>query len=123
MVRISAGTNTTPVVEEIDYSLSCEVVGADNIYPIFTYQWNKTNSTTSQLTAMTVVGNNNSNTLSFDPLRVSDAGSYTCQVGVNSSFLNEVVYFVDTWNLSIQSKFKPHDNVSNRTCRVRHSCV
>ena len=54
----------------------CSVSGAGS--STISYQWTKNNATTQ-----TQVGND-SNTLSFPSLRLSDAGRYTCQVTVGS---------------------------------------
>ena len=50
---------------------------ADHLCPYittYTYQWIKNNVTITQIEV-----DSESNTLSFSPLRLSDAGQYTCQ--------------------------------------------
>ena len=64
------------------YTLTCAVTGAENLSPTITYQWTKDNGATQ-----TQVGTN-SNTLSFSPLSLSDAGRYTCTVTVSSPYLS-----------------------------------
>ena len=59
------------------YALICSLSGVENLNPIITYQWIKNNGTQIQV-------GTNSNTISFSPLRLSDAGQYTCQVTVDS---------------------------------------
>ena len=56
-----------------NYSLTCSVTvtGADAGNPSITYQWTKNNGTQTQVGTDRV--------LSFSPLRLSDAGWYTCQ--------------------------------------------
>ena len=58
------------------YSLTCgvTVTGAANL--TITYQWTKNNGTQTQVGTDRV--------LSFSPLRLSDAGRYTCQATVIS---------------------------------------
>ena len=62
------------MLEESGYSLTCgaTVTGAGN--PSITYQWTKNNGTQTQIGTDKV--------LSFSPLRLSDAGRYTCQAAV-----------------------------------------
>ena len=63
-----------------DYQLTCSVSGAENLNPTMAYQWTK-NSGSSQTQVET------SSTLSFTPLRLSDAASYVCEVITSSSYL------------------------------------
>ena len=62
-----------------NYSLTCgvTVTEAGNPNPSITYQWTKNNGTQTQVEADRV--------LSFSPLRLSDAGRYTCQATVSLS--------------------------------------
>ena len=66
---IVAGQNCT---------LSCTATGLTTSNPTITYQWMKNNGTHQ------IQVGNNSHTLSFPSLRLSDAGQYTCQVTVDS---------------------------------------
>ena len=79
-VQISNG-RAAPTAGE-DYQLTCSVSGVENLNPTIAYQWMK-NSGSSQ----TLLGTN-SNTLSFTPLRLSDAASYGCEVTISSSYLS-----------------------------------
>ena len=80
------------------YTLTCTVTGADSLSPTSTYQWFKTTP------SRTRVGTN-SHTLTFDPLDLSDAGHYSCQVTVFSSFLlRDVTVVSDDYNLRFPSK-------------------
>ena len=67
----------------------------------YTYRWIKNNVTITQIEVDT-----ESNTLSFSPLRLSDAGQYTCQATV-SSFPG--VRVVESHNLKIRSKSSYQD--------------
>ena len=64
-----------------DYQLTCSVFGDENLNPTSTtYRWIK-NSGSDQIQAGT------SSTLSFTPLRLSDAASYVYEVTISSSYL------------------------------------
>ena len=62
------------------YSLTCGVIGPENLITnaSITYQWTKNNNTLTQMQ----VGAD-PKVLTFSPLRLSDAGQYTCQATVN----------------------------------------
>ena len=45
--------------------------------------------------------------LSFSPLRLSDAGRYTCQATVSSPYLNSDITMMDTHDVILQSKHQP----------------
>ena len=77
------------------YSLTCDVTGAENLSPSITYQWTKNNGTQ--------VGTDG--VLSFSPLRLSDAGRYTCQPTVSSPSLSGDITMTDAHDVRIQSKF------------------
>ena len=64
------------------YSLTCDVTGDENLNPTITYQWTMDNGN-----SQTQVGTN-SNSLSFSPLSLSNAGRYTCSVTVSSLYLD-----------------------------------
>ena len=75
-VKIIGSGNTTP---GHNTSLTCMVDGLnDNLDASVTYQWSKANKTLTQIRTV-------SRDLSFAPLRLSDAGNYTCQVLVSDS--------------------------------------
>ena len=83
-----------------DYSLTCGVIGAGNLNPSITFQWTKNNGTQTQIQ----VGAD-PRVLSFSPLRLSDAGQYTCQTTVSSPYLNSDITVMGTQDVRIQSKF------------------
>ena len=56
---------------ESGYSLTCDATVTGTANPSITYQWTKNNGTQTQVGTDRV--------LSFSPLRLSDAGRYTCQ--------------------------------------------
>ena len=68
---------------ERGYTLTCCVIGGENLNPFITYQWTKNNGTETQ-----IQDGSNPRTISFDPLRVSDAGRYTCQARISSASLS-----------------------------------
>lgn len=87
-----------------DYDLICSILGAENLNSTITYQWIK-NHDSSQI-------GTNSNTLSFNPVRISDAGTeYSCSVTIASSYLSGNTAAVMSHRVRIQSKFKTIHNV------------
>ena len=81
------------------YSLTCGVTVTGTAYPSITYQWTKDNGNqTIQVGTGRV--------LSFSPLRLSDAGRYTCQATVNPCSLTKM----DTQNVTLQSELLCSDN-------------
>ena len=69
---------------QTDFTLTCEISGADNLRPIIDYQW-----TTSDGTPTPIRVGDNHRVLSFSqPLSLCDAGQYTCQVTIMSNLLN-----------------------------------
>ena len=79
------------------YTLTCTVSGTENLSPSITYQWTKNNGTQTQMQAGT-----NTNTLSFSPLSLSDAGRYTCQATVSSSYLNNDITMMNSQDVMLQ---------------------
>ena len=78
-IRIIDGDAAPPVVGSM-YSLTCIVTGAERLTDstIF-YQWFKDGAMVAEQTTKT---------LSFTFLTLSNAGSYTCQATIMSSFLS-----------------------------------
>ena len=67
---------------QTDKTLTCDVSGADNLDPTITYRWTRNGDPVT-------VPDSSSNTFSFSPLGLSQAGVYTCRVTVSSSLLNQ----------------------------------
>lgn len=63
--------NGTPPTPGQDYSLTCELSGVNNGSLSITYQWKRDGAVVST-----------ERTLSFSPLRLADAGRYTCQASL-----------------------------------------
>ena len=97
-VQIS-GSVVTPTAGE-DYQLTCRVSGDENLNPTTAYRWTK-NSDSGQIQVGT------SSTLSFTPLRLSDAASYVCEVTISSSYLTGdiVAINVNPQDVRIQCEF------------------
>ena len=93
-----------------DYSLTCNVTGAGNLNPTITYQWTKNNITQTQMPPAGA----DPKVLSFSPLRLSDAGQYTCHatVYVSSPYLNENTTMTDSQDVTIQSEFSQDTHLS-----------
>ena len=94
-VNVEITTNGTKVLGESGYSLTCgvTVTGADTGNLSITYQWTKDNGT--QVGADRV--------LSFSPLRLSDAGRYTCRATVTVGPCSSTG--VDTQDVTLQGGF------------------
>ena len=98
-ITIQITANKIPVVGQVGYTLTCKIIGANNLNPDITYHWIKNNGIDSE----TQIGNN-SNTLFFHLLRYSDAGLYGCQVDIESTYLNGPISFNSSRNISIHGK-------------------
>ena len=73
-LQISDGGDSPTVGH--NYALTCHVSGAESIQS-FNYKWMKSsNSTKSQILS-------NSSKLFFSPLKLSDAGNYSCQINAS----------------------------------------
>lgn len=81
------------------YTLTCNVQVSEYLCPIISYKWTKYNGTTVQLEVET-----ESNTLSLSPLRLSDAGQYTCLPTIRSFRISNDVTVMGTHDVRIQSK-------------------
>ena len=79
---VTANLNEPLMVGQTGNTLTCDVSGANNLNPTITYQWTRNDGSTQ-----TPFGTN-SNTLILSPLRLSNAGDYTCSVTVSSTLLN-----------------------------------
>ena len=64
------------------YTLRCTVTGADSLNP--TINWFRTTPNRTQV-------GTNSPTFTFEPLVLSDAGQYSCEVTVSSTFVTEAI--------------------------------
>ena len=94
-VLISDG-GATPTAGQ-NYQLTCSVTGAENLNAVITYRW-----TSNDGSGQSQVGTNSS-TLSFTPLRLSDAGSYVCGVTITSSYLSsDITAAMDSLNIRTQ---------------------
>ena len=69
-VTVVVSGDGTPTARQ-NYTLTCSV----SVASVTTYQWRKNGS---------VIQDETTESLSFSPLRLSDAGQYTCEVTVNS---------------------------------------
>lgn len=97
-----------------DYTLTCNVSGLEKFSSIVSYKWIKNNGTEIQVGF-------NSNTLSFSPLRLSDAGLYTCHVSVSSDDASRIhaantssqPFEVNVNGMSRSIYLQPHSNYYN----------
>lgn len=80
-----------------NFTLFCNVSGSRNLNLTIHYQWIKNNATRLQI-------GTNSNSLSFFPFRLSDAGQYSCLVTVSSSYLDQAINATDSLQVTSQSQ-------------------
>ena len=59
-------------VAGLNYSLTCKVLGIDTLNTTVTYTWRKDDAPLSEVGPL----------LSFSPLRLSDAGQYSCAINM-----------------------------------------
>ena len=71
----------------------------DNLCLLISYRWTKNNGTLTQLEVGT-----EPNTLSLSPLRLSDAGLYTCLATVRSFRITNAITVARTHQVRIQGK-------------------
>ena len=90
-VSVQITTSGAPMLGQ-SYSLTCGVNGAENLSVSITYQWIKDTQTQIQVGAV----------LSFSPLRLSDAGNYTCQATVMSSLLSAPITVTSSNSLAVR---------------------
>ena len=97
---VSIISNIPVVLGQTGFILTCDVSGADNLSPLITYRWTKSNGT------QTVVADHS--VLSFSqPLSFCNAGQYVCQVTVMSSLLNNQLYVSNPYNvLTLQGEVR-----------------
>ena len=97
-VQITDG-GAAPTAGE-NYELTCTINEAENLNPTtVTYQW-----TENQIQVGT------SNTLSFTPLRLSDAANFVCSVTISSSYLSGDIVPMNSQDIRIQSKLYKYKN-------------
>ena len=85
---------------ESGFTLTCCVIGADRLNPFIIYQWTKDNGTQTQ-----IQDGSNPRTVSFHPLRVSDAGRYTCQATISSASLSNDIVWSASHDVRVSSEF------------------
>ncbi|XP_064387176.1 uncharacterized protein LOC135335578 [Halichondria panicea] len=73
-------TSSGPPMAGQSYTLTCTVTGGEALNPTISYQWFEGSSTRVMLPTTSV-------DLTFDPLHLSDAGQYSCDVIVSSPSL------------------------------------
>ena len=79
--------------------MTCNVHVIDNLCLLISYRWTKNNGTLTQLEVGT-----EPNTLSLYPLRLSDAGLYTCLATVRSFRIANAITVARTHEVRIQGK-------------------
>ena len=95
-ISVQITTSGALTLGQNGYSLTCGVIGAENLTPSIIYRWTKNNGTHTHIQ----VGP----THSFSPLRLSDAGQYSCQATVSSFLLSNDITITVSWNIMFQGK-------------------
>ena len=102
-VGASITSPTGPFTAGQSYTLTCtaNVTGGETLSTTTTITWiHPSGSVTS--------GTGSSLNLTLNPLQVSDAGQYTCNVRVSSPFLTGAQSATDTFTINVQSKWVSH---------------
>jgi hypothetical protein len=104
-VLITTSTSGAPVtLGQSNYFLTCIANGTDKLDPTITYRWTKNSGTNVE---EITVGDSETQSLTFyDPLRLSDAGQYICQVNVSSPFLNQNIIVEGTLDIRLESELQ-----------------
>ena len=104
-ISVQVTPSGDPVLGQSGYSLICDVTGTENLNPSIIYQWTKNNGTLTQIQNVEA----NSEVLSFSPLRLSDAGQYTCQATVNSpKYLTNDITEMNSQYIMLQSELSSY---------------
>ena len=112
-ISVQITTSGDPVVGQSGYSLTCGIIGTGNLSPSMTYQWTKNDGT------QTIQVGADPRVLSFSPLRLSDAGRYTCQATVTSTYLNSGITRTNTQDVTLQSEFSYKVHAYTKTINRR----
>ena len=112
-VTVQIGENTAPQIGLSDYTLTCSISGI--VDRNATYRWIKDSSTQIWNSTGT-----NSSILSFaSPLKLSNAGNYTCEVSIareSPSLASSVMATIEaSWAVTIESK--------SIASNALHSCI
>ena len=75
------------------FTLTCSLTGGDTLSPTVSYQWRRGESLL-----------NNSPTLHFDFLYLSNAGQYSCVVTLSSSQLDQEYTVTETYDIDFASE-------------------
>lgn len=115
-ITVEAFPPRDPPTAGQSYSLVCTVNGADSLNATITYQWFKTNPSQTQLGI-------NSHILTFDPLVVSDAGHYSCEVIVSSDRLSRDITITSSrYEIRFSCKYSGMNIPFNaEPCRVEYT--
>ena len=93
---ILTGSDEAKPIAGQSYNLTCNVQEADNLDSNMIYEWIKHET-------FNIIGQSSS-TLSFSPLRLSDAEVYSCRVTVSSDYLDNALTANSSISLNVSSK-------------------
>ena len=92
--------NIAPQIGLSDYTLTCTISGAETLNTNMTYRWFKDINTPTRNSVGT-----NTSVLSFSsPLKLSNAGNYTCQVSTVRESQNPAINVMIMWAVIMESK-------------------
>ena len=98
-IIVTANFDTPLMVGQTGNTLTCGVSGDEKLNLTITFQWTRYNGSTS-----IHVGTELMKSLPLSPLRLSDAGHYSCSVTGISTLLNNPVTAENNQSVIIQSK-------------------
>ena len=95
MINISDNGSTADI--GMTFSLSCLIFGHENLANTFVqYQWLRSD----------LALDDNSSILTFQSLKLSDAGYYTCRVTINSIYLLDQLVSNGSYMLALRSELQ-----------------
>ena len=110
-ISVQITTSGAPILGQ-NYSLTCCVSGVvENLNPSITYLWTKNNRTQIQQVST------DPRLLSFFPLRLSDAGNYTCMATFNQTNYTEIHHVI------IQSELRINYRATNNNIVIKSTYV
>ena len=115
MVAI-VSTNAKPVTLGDNHTILCNVSGSTIIQQHINYKWWHFNGTNSK-----EIEGRDSNTLTLSPLKLTNAGEYTCEVEIDSTEVSSSAKFLSksSYILSLSGK---SNNKHNQCTKLKFVC-
>ena len=96
-ISIQITSSGDQILGQSGFTLTCTVNGAENLNSTVIFRWTKNNGSHN------IISENDSRSLTFSPLKLSDAGQYMCQATVSSPYLSNNITVTDFQHIGIQS--------------------